>query len=270
MLASVVRAVALSSVPLLLTGCASGGTSVATSTPAASSEVTPLVDVVKETLPFNPASFTQGLEVTPDGEVIVGTGQYGESRVYRFDPATNKETASSAVLPHEMFGEGITQVGDAVWQLTWQSGVAIRYDAVTLREIGRASYAGEGWGLCNLGDKLALSDGTPRLRFVHPDTFAEVGSVEVTRDGQPVKELNEIECVDGQIYGNVWMSPEILRIDPATGHVTGVVDATAAVNNAQPDPDNVLNGIAHIPGTDEFFITGKRWPDMYRVTFEEK
>lgn len=249
----------------LLAACGTDGSSSPTS--AAPAEVEKLTAVVHETLPFDATSFTQGLEATEDGELWVGTGQYGESRLYRFDPVTGDERASVDLDP-QLFGEGITQFEDSIWQLTWKAGEAIRYNAATLKETGRAHYEGEGWGLCALDNELIMSDGTAELRHLDPDTFEERSRVPVTRDGAPVNEINELECVDGHVYANVWFTTDILRIDPATGEVTGVIDASGVKNNAADDPNNVLNGIAHIKGTDQFYVTGKRWPDLYRVSFE--
>lgn len=246
---------------------------------AADGKVERLTATVLETLPFDATSFTQGLEVTPAGQLLVGTGQFGQSRVYLADPSTGKQT-TSVDLPAEFFGEGLTQVGDSIWELTWKAGQAIKRDAVTLEETGRAPYEGEGWGLCALesgsGGELIMSDGSAQLRHLDPVTFDETGErTTVTLNGQPVTEINELECVNDAstdhhptVYANVWFTTDILRIDPATGEVTGIIDASAAQNNADADENNVLNGIAHIPGTDEFYITGKRWPDLYRVTFD--
>jgi glutamine cyclotransferase len=111
------------------------------------------------------------------------------------------------------------------------------------------------------------SDGTDRLRFQDPDSFAEEGSVAVTLDGRPVTELNELECVDGQVWANVWQTDRIVRIDPADGRVTAVVDAAGLLPPDRRVGTDVLNGIAAVPGTDEFLITGKLWPTIFRVRF---
>lgn len=217
-----------------------------------------------QTLPFNPSYFTQGLELADDGSLLIGTGLYGESGLYRLSPGQT-EPEAAVMLDDSLFGEGITQVGDTTWQLTWKAGEAIRYDA-DFNEVDRVSYPGQGWGLCAADDQLYLSDGTAQLRTVDPETFAETGRIPVTLNGEPVTEINELECANGAIYANVWMNTDILRIDPASGQVTAVIDASGVPNNAEPNPDNVLNGIAHIQG-EEFYITGKRWPQLYRVEF---
>lgn len=223
---------------------------------------------VQERLPFDQASFTQGLEVSEDGTIYVGTGQEGESRLYTRTPAGEKQR--SVDLDPQFFGEGITLVDDILWQLTWLDGTAIRRDATTLEETSRASYDGEGWGICKRDEKdeLVFSDGSSQLRRMDPDTLEERERFTVTMDGQPVEGLNELECVGDEVYANIFTTTNIMRIDADSGKVTAVIDASGLPNNAQPDPNNVLNGIAHIPGTDEFYLAGKRWPDMYRVTFE--
>lgn len=222
--------------------------------------------VVQERYDFDPTSFTQGLEVDQDGSLLVGTGQEGESRIYR--RSLDGAESQSVDLDPELFGEGITRVGDALWQLTWQDNTAIRRDASTLEETGRVSYEGEGWGLCNRGEELIFSDGSAELRRMDPDSLEERERFRVTSDGAPVTGLNELECVGDDIYANVFTTTDIVRIDANSGEVTALIDASALPNHASPDPNNVLNGIAHLPGTDEFLLAGKRWPDLYRVTFE--
>lgn len=243
--------------------CSPSGPDAAAPAPA---DVERLVPQIVATHPFDPTSFTQGLEVEEEeGTLLVGTGQRGESRVYR--TTLEGEELASADLDPRWFGEGITRHGDRIWQLTWQAGTAVHRDATTLQEVGQARYPGEGWGLCSTGDELIMSDGSAQLRRLDPDTFAELGRIDVTLDGVPQERLNELECVDGDVYANVFLSTDILRIDAtdSAGTVTAVIDGSGLPNNATPHPDHVLNGIAHLPGTDRFLLTGKRWPDLYEV-----
>jgi glutamine cyclotransferase len=169
-------------------------------------------------------------------------------------------------VPGSYFGEGITVVDARIWQLTWQDGVAIEWDRASFTPLREVPVDGEGWGLCRDGDRLVRSDGTDRLRFHDPAGFAETGSVAVTLDGVPVTELNELECVDGQVWANVWQRDDILRIDPATGAVTAVVDASGLLDDDRRAGADVLNGIAHL-GAGEFLLTGKYWPVTFRVRF---
>ncbi|WKD58077.1 Glutamine cyclotransferase [Corynebacterium capitovis DSM 44611] len=252
------RLAALVSTALLLAACSS---------PAdPGDEPEHLVAVVKDRHPADTGSFTQGLEMAEDGTLYVGTGWVGQSRVYR--RTVDGEMLSSRDLDASFFGEGITRAGSSLWQLTWRDGVAIQRDADSLEETARVPLSGEGWGACSRGDEVVVSDGSNELRRMDPETLTERSRFEVTRAGQPVTGLNELECVHDDIYANIFLTTDIVRIDATTGVVTAVIDASGVPNNAAPDPNNVLNGIAKIPGTDEFFLTGKRWPDLYTVTFE--
>lgn len=248
---------------------ACGSPSEPAESPSPSEPSTPerLTAVVEERLDFDALSFTQGLEVGPGGDLYVGTGEWGESRVYR--EHDGKEAASVSLAP-QLFGEGITLVDDHLWQLTWQDHTAFKRDPETLAETGRASYDGEGWGICYRqgAGEVIFSDGTDELRRMDPDTLAERERFQVTDNGKPVAGLNELECVGDDVYANIFTTTDIVRIDAKTGKVTARIDASSLPNNAAPDLNNVLNGIAHIPGTEEFYLTGKRWPDLYRVRFE--
>jgi glutaminyl-peptide cyclotransferase len=253
-----VRALLTAITALILAACAPA--------PAAPTAPATLEPDVLETRPHDPRAFTQGLEID-DGVLYEGTGLEGRSSMRATDPETGR-VAKSAKLPKDMFGEGITVAGDTIWQLTWRDGVAIKRDRATLAERGRVDYGGEGWGICHDGTRLIMSDGTNRLTFRDPATFAVVGDVGVTDDnGEPVKELNELECVDGAVYANVWKTDHIVRIDPRTGKVTATVDLTGLLPAKDRANADVLNGIAAIPGTDEFLVTGKLWPAMFRVRF---
>jgi glutamine cyclotransferase len=165
-----------------------------------------------------------------------------------------------------LFGEGITVVGDRIWQLTWRDDVVLEWDRNTFTLLRELPVADEGWGLCHDGSRLVRSDGTDMLHFQDPTTFADTGSIAVTLDGQPVTELNELECADGQVWANVWQTDRIVRIDPATGRVTAVVDAAGLLDAGRRAHTDVLNGIAAV-GNGEFLLTGKLWPAMFRVRF---
>lgn len=221
--------------------------------------------VVLGEIPHDATAWTQGLEL--DGSTLYeGTGIPGRSQVRELDPATG-EVRRAAPAPNNYYGEGIAVVDDRIWELTWRNGVAVEWDRATLTPVREAPLDGEGWGLCRDGDRLVRSDGTDRLRFHDPTTFAETGAVAVTQDGQPLRNLNELECVDGQVWANVWQTETIVRIDPATGKVNTVVDAAGLWPGQNGSREKVLNGIAHL-GADEYLLTGKFWPSMYRVRLD--
>lgn len=221
---------------------------------------------VLEVLPHDPTAFTQGFELA-DGTLYEGTGRVGESRVTAGPPG--KPPRISVELPAPLFGEGITVVGDRLWQLTWKAGIAIERDRASLTEIDRVHYQGQGWGLCYQAgkDRLVMSDGSARLTFRDPRTFDVLGSTTVRSGGDPVTRLNELECVGGLVYANVWQTSRIARIDVSTGDVTGWIDASGLLTPEQAEHAAVLNGIAAIAGTDKFLITGKLWPKTFRVRF---
>ena len=249
----------------LVAGCSGGQPSAGTETSSSKVPVPVVKPVVLDEMPHDTSAWTQGLEF--DGPTLYeGTGVAGQSQLRVLDPKTGA-VLRAVPAPNNYYGEGITVVGDRIWELTWQNGVAVEFDKATMTPLREVPVNGEGWGLCSEGDRLVRSDGSDRLRFHDPETFAETGSVAVTRDGKPVARLNELECVDGQVWANIWMTNEIVRIDPATGEVNAVVDAGELAAAAGADRQRVLNGIAHIDG-DEFLITGKYWPKMYRVRID--
>jgi len=253
-----IRLAGLGSACALLCGCT--GAAPATRVDSGPASLRP--EVIAE-LPHDPAAFTQGLELGPDGTLYEGTGIAGRSQLRELDPETGA-LRREVPLPGALFGEGITLVGDRIWQLTWQDGVVLEWDRPTLTLRREIPIQGEGWGLCDDDGRLVRSDGTDRLRFHDPVTFVEQGSVAVTLDGAPVDRLNELECVDGQVWANVWQTDRIVRIDPATGRVAAVVDAAGLLDPAQRADTDVLNGIAHLSGA-EYLLTGKLWPAAFRV-----
>lgn len=223
------------------------------------------VEVIK-TLPHDPGAFTQGLEMA-NGLLYESTGVTGRSTIRSGRPGG--PPSRLVELPAPLFGEGITVLGPTLWQLTWRDGVAIERDAETLAEVRRVRYDAEGWGVCRQPHRgrLVTSDGSARLVFRDPRTLKRNGSVVVSLDGQRVDRLNELECVGDDVYANVWLTDRIVRIDSRTGRVTGEIAAPALISAAERREADVLNGIAAIPGTDQFLLTGKWWPKVFRVRF---
>ena len=238
--------------------------SVARQTPAAAAEVPVEAARILAIHPHDVSAFTQGLFFA-DGELFESTGQHGESVVRAVDLATGK-TKREARLPREYFGEGSTGWGKTIVSLTWKHGKAFRWDRKTLRQIGEFSYSGEGWGLAQDGKSLILSDGTPELRFLDPVTFAEQRRITVTYQGRPIRRINELEVVRGEILANIWHQDLIVRIDPASGVIKGVIDLRElAASVPVRDSESVLNGIAYDDQTGKLYVTGKNWPSLFEI-----
>ncbi|HEY4592695.1 MAG TPA: glutaminyl-peptide cyclotransferase [Thermoanaerobaculia bacterium] len=218
---------------------------------------------VLSTRPHDPEAFTQGLVL--DGDTLYeSTGLNGKSSLREVDPRSG-QVKRRLDIPYEYFAEGLALVDGRLIQITWQTEKAFVYNRADFKEVGEFRYDGEGWGLCYDGSRLVMSDGSDRLTFRDPKTFAVQSILNVTRSGQPARELNELECVDGLIYANVWQTDNILRIDPKNGRVTGVIDASGLLTPEERQKTDVLNGIAWNPRTKTFLITGKLWPKMFEV-----
>lgn len=215
--------------------------------------------------PHDPSAYTQGL-VWDRGTLYESAGLYGRSSLRQVDPQSG-QVVRRLDVPPGFFAEGLALVGNRLVQLTWKEGVAFVYDLRSFERTGEFHYQGEGWGLCDDGRRLVMSDGSDRLSFRDRQTFALLGGVDVQLDGSPARQLNELECVGGAVYANVWMSDQILRIDPASGRVTAAIDAGGLLDAAEQAQADVLNGIAYDPAKRTFLITGKLWPKLFEVVF---
>ncbi len=224
-----------------------------------------LVARVVRSFPHDRKAFTQGLEFF-DGKLYESTGLAGRSSVRVVDAASGVVERQVA-LDDALFGEGLARVGGRLFQLTWQDGKALVWNLQTLKKEREFTYTGEGWGLCFDGRRLVMSTGSDRLVFRDPDTFAVQGEVQVRRSGQPVMQLNELECVDGAVYANIWQDRHIARIDPKSGDVTGWIDVGALLTADEVRGTDVLNGIAYLSDRGHFLLTGKLWPRFFEVEF---
>lgn len=208
-------------------------------------------------------AFTQGL-IWHGGVMYESTGQYGRSSLRKVQLQDGKVLAQRN-LESAVFGEGLALVDDRLIQLTWRAGLAFVSDLGTLEERSTLRYRGEGWGLCYDGTALVMSDGSSMLEFRDPASMELLGEVTVLKNGHPVRKLNELECVDSEIYANVWQSTEILRIDRKTGRVTATIDASGLLSRIEAMRADVLNGIAYKPESKTFLLTGKLWPHVFEV-----
>ncbi len=217
--------------------------------------------------PHDADAFTQGL-LFFDGSLFESVGRYGQSSLREVDPRTGGVLRRVAV-PDEFFAEGLARVGDRLIQLTWREGTAFVYELETLRRVGSFRYEGEGWGLCYDGSRLYMSDGSATLTVRDPRTFTVIGRVPVNLDGSPVPLLNELECVRGAVYANVWQTNALVEIDKTSGAVRNVIDASGLLTDAEAVPADVLNGIAYNRKQDTFLLTGKLWPKLFEVRLPE-
>ncbi len=220
--------------------------------------------------PHDTDAFTQGLFFR-DGELYESTGLRGQSSIRRVSLTTGEVTRRYD-LPDRYFGEGIVDWGDRLISVTWRSGRGFIFAIDSLEQQGSFLIAGEGWGLTRDDSQIIMSDGTDVLRFLDPKTFGEIGRVSVSLRDRSVRNLNELEWVDGELFANVWQTDWILRIDPRSGVVTGVVDLSGLLPDADriPGHTDVLNGIAYDAASKRLFVTGKRWPKLFEIELVEK
>ncbi len=221
--------------------------------------------------PHDPGAFTEGL-FWKDGYLYESTGLNGRSTVRQVRLETG-EVVQRVALPDDVFGEGIVDWKDRLIGLTWQSQIGFVLDRKTFELKGKFGYPGEGWGLTHDDREIIMSDGTAELRFLDPDTLRETHRIKVVAGGEPVKQLNELEWVDGEVFANIWQTDRIARIDPKTGQVVGWIDLSGLLRtgsggprreDADPNVD-VLNGIAWDAATHRLFVTGKFWPKLFEI-----
>jgi glutamine cyclotransferase len=219
--------------------------------------------------PHDSAAFTQGL-IFHDGAFFESTGQHGASSLRKVDPPTGK-ILKKVNVPGQYFAEGITLLRGKIFQLTWTTRKGFIYDPESFQLRGEFAYDGEGWGLTHDGEHLVLSDGTNQIRFLDPSTFEIKRSISVDDRGLPLRDLNELEYVKGEIYANVWHKDLIVRIDPRSGRILGWIDLAGLLPpEARSNPEAVLNGIAYDEANDRLFVTGKLWPKIFEVRLKKK
>jgi len=223
--------------------------------------------------PHDSNAFTQGLQWV-DSLLVEGTGLLGQSTLRLID-LTSGQVLYSRPIPGGAthFGEGICVVDDRIYQLTWQGHIGFIYDKNTFDSIGYFTYPTEGWGLTHDGTRFILSDGTSRLYFwdtlgchdcggMNPDTIPHITVHDTNNE---VTRLNELEFIKGEVYANVWLTDQIVRVNPANGSVTARIDCAGLLTPTEEADADVLNGIAYDPAADRLFLTGKRWPKLFEV-----
>jgi len=240
------------------------GTAVTKPTTASDLRARQVAYEVVNSYPHDPASFTQGL-LWRDGGFYESTGQYGQSKLRRLEFPSGRVLKEISLSP-ELFGEGLALVDSRLIQLTWKSHRGFVYELSTFRLLQEFSYDTEGWGLTYDGKNLILSDGSSDLFYFDPQTFRPVRKLPVRMNGQPIRELNELEFIDGEIWANVWQTDLILRIDPSTGQVTSFLALKGILAPSdKTGMEDVLNGIAYDAEHKRIFVTGKLWPRIFEI-----
>jgi len=236
---------------------------------APASKSTNSYQIVK-TYPHDPKAFTQGL-IYVDGHLYESTGLKGKSSIRMVD-LTSGQVLQKHDLPAMYFGEGLTDWGSNLIQLTWTTHIGFVYDRFSFSVLRTFPFEGEAWGLTHDERQLILSDGTSYLRFLDPKSFRVVRRLKVTdENGRAVDNLNELEYVHGEIYANIWHSNEIVRISPRTGKILGRIDLSGILDKRDlNDGDAVLNGIAYDSVGDRLFVTGKLWPKLFEIRIPAK
>ncbi len=221
---------------------------------------------VENSYPHLATSYTQGLEFN-NGILYEGTGQYGQSMVAQTNLSNGTVSPSKNIrLDENYFGEGITVFGENVYQLTWKENKCFVYNKNTMQLIKDIPYTGEGWGLCNDGKSLIMSDGSERITFRDPANFSILRTIEVYDDQGPIQQINELEYIDGKIYANVYTTNRIIVIDPANGKVIAIIEGEQ-IEKAGRGLGEVMNGIAYNNG--KIYMTGKHWDKLFEVSISK-
>ena len=246
------RVLIVSLIPVLLCSCTK-------STPVG----TPVYGYrIVNTYAHQASSFTQGL-VIEQGQLYESTGNYGESHIFKVDLESGRIQKRCGSLPEDQWGEGITILNNHLYHLTYRSHRGYVYDLETFDVVRTFKYPAEGWGLTHDGTNLIMSNGSATLTFLDPNTLKSVRTLKVISDQMPLKDLNELEYIQGRIYANIWLTDRIAIIDPGTGQVEAFIDLTG-LKTRHPWGD-VLNGIAYNKETDKLYVTGKWWSELYEI-----
>lgn len=221
---------------------------------------------IVNTFPHDTLAFTEGFEFYRD-TLLESTGQKGASHFRKYDYKTGKVFKQVNLDNPDYFGEGITVINNKIYQLTWQSNVGFIYDANTLKQIKTFSFDKkiEGWGMTNDGKNIYQSDGTEKIWTMNPETQKMEGFINVYTNTNKIKSINELEWIDGKIYGNIWQKDAIAVINPTTGAVEGVLNLAGLRSKVKVKPEDVLNGIAYNPRTKTIFVTGKNWDKTFEI-----
>jgi glutaminyl-peptide cyclotransferase len=226
---------------------------------------------VVHTYPHDRGAFTEGL-LYQNGFLYESTGLNLESSLRKVKLETG-EVVQKFDWPEAYFGEGIIKWHDKMYQLTYKNQIGFIFDFDTFAKKGEFQYQGQGWAFTTDGKQIYMDgsrdvqaeESDPEIRILDPENLMETGVIKVTAEGVPVKNLNELEWVKGEIYANIWQTYKIARIDPKTGEVVGWIDLTGILGPQDQQGANVLNGIAYDAQGDRLFVTGKNWPKLFEI-----
>lgn len=220
---------------------------------------------IVNTYPHDAGAYTQGL-FWHEGEMWESTGEYGRSTLRATALSTGEVTRRTS-LSDDYFAEGAEFLNGVIYQLTWLEGKCFVYDPATLRREREIDYKGQGWGLATDGERLYMSDGTPNIAVRNPSTFAVERTIVVRNEGRPVQHINEMEWIEGKLWANLYMTYEIVIIDPADGRVEGVIDFSGIISRLDLTPStDVMNGIAYDAESKRIFVTGKNWNRLFEIS----
>jgi glutaminyl-peptide cyclotransferase len=217
--------------------------------------------------PHDTRAFTEGLLIE-DGQLYESTGMEGTSWVRKVDLATGA-VQQQYDIDKQYFGEGMVVWDDRIITLTWRGQKGFILDRATLTPKGEWTYPGEGWSLTRDDTQIYMSDGTSQIRKIDPATLQETGRIDVKLNGRPIDQLNELEFIKGEIWANVFQTDRIVRIDPATGNVTGIVYLGGILSMDDRRKADVLNGIAYDKANDKIYVTGKYWPKLFEIKIKD-
>jgi len=231
--------------------------------------------------PHDTSAYTEGL-LYQDGYLYESTGNRtghkGESDLRKVDLNTGKVVQRVKLLDPNYFGEGSAIVGDKIVMFTYTEKIGFVFDKKTFKLLKtfNNNVGVEGWGVTTDGNKLYLDDSTNRIWFLDKNNYNSTGFIDVYDDKGPIDKVNELEYIDGKLYSNVYTTDTILVISPKTGAVLQRINMKNLWPHSQRPPhfdddgQNVLNGIAWDEKGKRLFVTGKRWPYVYQVTFKKK
>ncbi|MEQ1553888.1 MAG: glutaminyl-peptide cyclotransferase [Ferruginibacter sp.] len=236
-----------------------------------STSTTTAVKIIPYTIiaqyPHDTASYTEGLEFY-NGKLYESGGDFANSVLQLGDAKTGKIEKKNKMGTATTFAEGITILNGKLYQLTWQTHDVFVYDVKDITKvIKKFTWPYDGWGLTNNGTDLILTTGGSDLYFVNPETFAIKNTVHIHDNAGPVDSVNELEYVNGFVWGNIYETNDIIKIDPQTGAIVGKMNFDKLLDpmDRLGTRAEVFNGIAYDSTAKTFFVTGKRWPKMFEI-----